>query len=67
MVRKLNGSVTLTEQSQQKLRCRFFRQPTNKIVPTGINARQWNADIALYVSYEPAQYRTELLVPAGTT
>ncbi|CRY67432.1 Uncharacterised protein [Yersinia pekkanenii] len=50
------GSVALTEQSQQKLHCWFFRRQTNKIVPPVINAPRQDAEVVFYVSCALTQY-----------
>ena len=54
---KNGGSVALMRKGQQKLRCLFFRQPTDKTVLPVIIRRLVDADIALCVSCESIRYR----------
>ncbi len=45
-----NGYIALTAVSPQKLRCRLFRPPIDKIVPLVTIHRYVNFDIVLYVT-----------------
>ncbi len=57
----IGGTVALVMWSQQKLHCRLFRQPTDKIVLQVTIYHCANVDTALYVSCESARCQ-----PAGS-